>query len=109
VQRTRHASSGDWRTLESFFNATGTAFFAGPPNGQIKVRIGLGFFGWDLQKQTLDGHTLKRLTVSRIVSLSRARMQIKVTRSVDVTYLVYPGNIIQFPADPDILGIPLEF
>lgn len=39
---TKHINSGDWRTVEWFFNANGTAFFKAPAGAQIKVRCGGG-------------------------------------------------------------------
>ena len=99
MQVTKHVMSGGWRTLEWFFGGTGTAFFEAPPEAQIKVRFGLGWFGFDSQKQTLDGHTRKKLTVGRS-SYARARFQIKVTKTTDVTYLIFPGNIDDSPPFP---------
>lgn len=50
MTRTKHIASGDWRTLEYFFNAPGTAFFQAPAEAEIKVRHGVGFLGFDRQK-----------------------------------------------------------
>ena len=95
--RIKHVTSGDWRTLEWFFNAGGTAFFEQPAGAEIKVRYGVGWFGKDRQKQKLDG-TTRKLQVGGGSSLTRARMQIKVQRTGDVRYDVYPGNsTINFP------------
>ena len=90
--RTKHVKKGDWRTLESFWNAKGTAFFRAPAGAQIKVRYGVGWFGKDRQKQTLNGTEYKRLSVGSW-SVTRARMQIKVKESTNVTYDIIPGGI----------------
>lgn len=87
--RTKFVTSGDWRTLEWFWNSTGNAAFIGPKGAVIKVRYGVGFLGWDSQKQTLDGVSTKRLSVGR-TSVAYARMQIKVLSSTNVTYEVTP-------------------
>ncbi len=88
--RIKHVTSGDWRTLEWFFNAGGTAFFEGPIGAEIKVRYGVGWLGKDRQKQKLDGKT-RKLQVGGW-SLTRARVQIKVPETGDIRYDVYPGN-----------------
>jgi hypothetical protein len=90
--RTKHVTSGDWRTVESFWNATGTAFFQAPAGAQVKVRYGVGWFGFDSQKQTLDGAHLRTLKVGR-GSIAYARMQVRVKQTTDVRYDVYPGNV----------------
>lgn len=90
--RTKRIEAGDWRTVESFWNANGSAFFKLPAGASIKVRYGVGFLGVDRQKQTLDGSSYKKLSVG-IASLSRARMQIKVSQTTDVTYDVYGGGV----------------
>ncbi len=94
--RTKRVNKGDWRTLEWFFNAGGTLFVSHPVGAEIKVRYGVGWLGYDRQKQRLDG-TNKKLQVGAW-SVTRARMQIKVQTTTDVTYDVYPGNsTINFP------------
>jgi hypothetical protein len=90
--RTKRITSGSWQTIEWFFNATGFAFFKAPAGSTIKVRYGLGAFGKDRQKQTLNGREYKRLVVTAAFSLARARMQVKVPQTTDVTYDVYPGD-----------------
>lgn len=97
MRRTKRVTSGDWRTLEWFFNSAGTAFFDIPAGAEIKVRYGVGWFGKDRQKQRLDG-TIRKLQVGGAFTLTRARFQIKVQQTTDVTYDVYPGNgTINFP------------
>lgn len=90
--RTKRIEAGDWRTVESYWNANGTAFFKLPAGALIKVRYGVGFLGVDRQKQTLNGLDYKKLSVG-IASISRARMQIKVSQTTDVTYDVYGGGV----------------
>jgi len=90
--RTKHIRSGEWRTVESFFNASGTAFFRAPAGAKIKVRYGVGFLGFDRQKQTLNGSEFKKLSVG-FGSVASARMQVSVSRNTDVTYDVYGGGV----------------
>lgn len=90
--QTKHIKKGKWRTVESFWNAKGTAFFRAPSGAKIKVRYGVGFLGFDRQKKTLDGSEYKKLSVGR-GSIARARMQVKVSDSTDITYDVYGGGV----------------
>lgn len=90
--RTKHIVSGDWRTVESFWNARGTAFFKAPNGAQIKVRYGVGWLGFDRQRQTLNGTSYKKLEVG-FGSVGYARMQVRVTTTTDVTYDVYGGGV----------------
>ncbi|MCX7899490.1 MAG: hypothetical protein N2444_05325 [Methylocystis sp.] len=85
--------AGDWRTLETFWNVTTTAFFRLPPGAKIKIRYGGGgIFGRDRQVQTLDGVAIKRLSIGGWSALA-ARIKIKVQTSADVTYDVEPGDV----------------
>jgi hypothetical protein len=90
--RTKHIRSGAWRTVESFWNAKGTAFFRAPSGASIKVRYGVGFLGFDRQKQTLNGTDYRKLSVGT-GSVAYARMQVRVSQSTDVTYDVYGGGV----------------
>ncbi|MBD1873488.1 hypothetical protein H6F75_08345 [Nodosilinea sp. FACHB-131] len=90
--RTKRIEAGDWRTVESFWNANGKAFFKLPVGASIKVRYGVGFLGFDSQKQTLDGSGYKQLSVGT-GSVARARMQIKVSQTTNITYDVYGGGV----------------
>jgi hypothetical protein len=92
VIKTKHVKSSSWRTVESFWNAKGTAFFRAPSGASIKVRYGVGFLGFDRQKQTLNGSDYKKLSVGT-GSVTYARMQVKVSKSTDVTYDVYGGGV----------------
>jgi hypothetical protein len=94
--RTKRIKSGDWRTVESFWNTGAKAFFRAPVGAQIKVRYGVGFFGFDRQKQQLTGAEYKELEVGP-GSIVRARMQIKVSGSTDVTYDVYGDGLAVVP------------
>jgi hypothetical protein len=92
VTKTVFVTDGGWRTLETFFNASGIGVFEDPAGAQIKVRYGVGIFGFDRQKQTLDGETDKRLDVGKGGSFARARMQVKVNNDTELTYtIILPG------------------
>ena len=91
IQQTKFVRAGDWRTLESGWNASFACIFELPVGAQIKIRYGNGWiFGWDSQKQTLDG-TPRTLAVSR-ASLAYARVQIVVQRDTNVTYQYVTGG-----------------
>ncbi|WP_074409688.1 hypothetical protein [Aquimarina megaterium] len=92
--REKFVKKGKWKTMESFFNANGVAFFKAPNDASIKVRYGVGWFGKDRQKQKLDGRTYKKLQVGKW-SLTRARMQIKVKKDTNVTYYVDGRGVAQ--------------
>lgn len=86
MTKTRFAEVGAWRTLERFCGGNGKAVFLGPAGAEIKVRYGTSWFlGEDRQHQTLDGLHAKELKVG-LGSLVCARMQIRVSRSRQVTY-----------------------
>jgi hypothetical protein len=91
TQRQKYVKSGDWRTLESYWNATGHAWFSAPVGAEIKVLYGVGWFSKDRQKQKLDG-TNKSLAIGAW-SVTYARMQMKVPTSRNVTYLVCSGGV----------------
>ncbi len=90
--RTKTVKAGDWRTLESFWNVTTTAFFRHPAGARIRVRYGGGWFSSNKQNQTLNGEAIRSLSVGR-GSLVYARMQIRVAADTDVTYDVWPGSV----------------
>ena len=94
--RTKSVSAGDWRTLETFWNVTTTAFFQAPPGAEIKIRYSGWWFGVDRQRQTLDGENIKRLVVSPW-SVFTARIQIRVKQNTNVLYDVEPGNVAVMP------------
>jgi hypothetical protein len=87
VDRIRYVQAGDWRTLETFWNTSATGYFYFPAGAQIKVRYGVGWFGYDSDKQTLDGLSTKVLRVGG-ASVLRARMQMKFGRSLYVNYTI---------------------
>ena len=89
--QTKYVKKGKWRTLEKFWNAKGTAFFKAPKGAKIKVRYGK-WFGKNRQKRTLNGVDYKKLSVGGW-SLSYARMQIKVAKHTEVTYVICPGGV----------------
>jgi hypothetical protein len=85
ILRTKFVTTGGWRTLESGWNATFSCRFRDPAGAQIKVRYGGGWwFGWDSQKQTLNG-TFKIVKVSK-ASVAYARVQILVKENTEVSY-----------------------
>jgi hypothetical protein len=86
VVRENFVQSGDWRTLATIWNASALARFVGPAGASVKIRYGVGWFGWDSQKQTLNGFNQKQLSVSKTASVSRARIQIKVPASGWITW-----------------------
>lgn len=90
--RTKRLPGGTTETVESFWNATGTAFFRAPAGAKINVKYGKGWWSVNKQQQTLDGHTIKRLSVGK-GSIVGARMRVKVPASTDVTYDVYAGDV----------------
>ena len=94
--RTKSVSAGDWRTLETFWNVTTTAFFQAPPGAEIKIRYSGWWFGVDRQRQTLDAQSIKRLAVSPW-SVFSARIQIRVKQNTTVSYDVEPGNVAVMP------------
>lgn len=100
--RTRRVTSGGWRTLEYFWNSSGTGFFRLPDGARIRVRYGGNSWwnGWSRQEKTLNGDDIKRLTVNVLGSLVYARMQMRVSSTTDVTYDVYPGGILTTPEIP---------
>lgn len=100
--KTKRIKKGSWETVEWFWNAGGRAFFKAPAGASIKVRYGVGWFGKDRQKQTLNGSDLRELEVGNLFSLSRARMQIKVSQTTDVTYDIYLGDLETIPVTPEI-------
>ncbi len=90
--RTKHLTGGTTHTVESFWNATGAAFFREPAGAKINVKYGVGWFSINRQSQTLNGGDYKKLEVGR-VSVVYARMRVKVANTTDVTYDVYPGDV----------------
>ena len=97
--KTRAVTSGGWRALEGFWNQKATVFFRSPAGAQVKVRYGYGWLGWDSQKQTLDDSATKRLIIG-LAAIAYATIQINVRADTNVTYDVYPGEIIAAPKVP---------
>ena len=52
----------------------------------------MGWFGFDRQKQTLNGRDFKKLEVG-LASLGYARMQVLVSQTTDVTYDVHGDGV----------------
>lgn len=94
--RTKFVRAGDWRTLESFWNVTHTAFFQHPASAEVKIRYSGSWFGVDRQRQKLDGASVKRVVVSKW-SVFSARLQIRTREDANVTYDVQPGDVAVVP------------
>lgn len=90
--RIKQLTGGITGTVESFWNSTGTAFFREPAGATINVKYGKGRLSVNRQQQTLDGSTVKKLSVGK-ASIFLARMRVKVPQTGEVTYDVYPGNV----------------
>jgi len=90
VDRSKTAEGGEWTTLEWGWNADFVIRIRGPRDAKIKVRYGVGFFGWDRQKQTLDGRTFKQLEIPSVPIPVRA--QIKVPDDTRVFYTYTTGS-----------------
>jgi hypothetical protein len=86
VTRTKLVRKGDWRTLETGYNASFGCRFRAPAGAQVKLRKGVGWLGWDSQKKTLDGITDKMIQASGVYS----RVQMKVVQDAPVTYVYIP-------------------
>jgi hypothetical protein len=96
--REKFVRAGDWRTLETFWNVTTTAWFQSPAGAEVKIRYSGWLFGVDRQRQRLDGVTVRRLVISRW-SLFTARLQIRVLEDTAVIYVVEPGDVANLPPD----------
>ncbi|MER5463737.1 hypothetical protein ABT010_24225 [Streptomyces sp. NPDC002668] len=83
-----YVRAGDWRTVYWLWGSGVTTHgeFKRPEGAQIKVRYGLGWFGVDRQKQTLDG-TTKVLTTQGSATYTRVRFQIKVKQDTRVRWV----------------------
>lgn len=98
-QIAKHVTSGDYRTLETFIGVEATVRFIGPRGAHVKIRYGVGIFGKDAQKKTLNGDPTY-LEISKYLSLSRARVQIKVSHTQDVSYYVESRGVAGTPSVP---------
>ena len=85
VTKTKRVTRGGWRTLEWGWNTTFQIRFFLPRGTTVKVRYGVGWFGWDSQKTTLNGQTPVLLKIGG-ASIVGAKVQISVQTDADVTY-----------------------
>lgn len=92
ILRQKRVKAGDWRTLESYWNATGHGYFREPAGSEIKVVYGASWLSKDRQKQRLDGLNIKKLEIGTW-SVAYARIQIKVSQDTDVNYLACSGGV----------------
>lgn len=99
--RIKLVKKGGWRTLESFWNASGTGFFFNPPQASIRVRYGGNSWwnGFTRQQQKLTGTKAFKLGVG-LGSLGYARMQMSVNEDREVSYHVFGGGVAV--STPDI-------
>jgi len=97
--RTKLVKGGGWRTLESYWNASGTAFFLQPKNAKVRIRYGGSSWwnGFTRQEKTLSGTKVIKLSIG-IGSLVSARLQASNKSDTELTYDVYPGSVaVQSP------------
>jgi hypothetical protein len=83
VTKTKRVIANGWRTLEYGWNASFDIRFFLPRGATVKVRKGVGWFGWDSQKKTLNG---ERPVILHASGLILSRVQIYVHADADVTY-----------------------
>ncbi|SRR6266568_2532638 len=91
--RTLRLKAGQWRTVESLWGRSATAFFRAPAGAQIRVYYGLDHLGAERQTQTLDGENYGKVEVGA-GSLARARIQVMVPRDSTLTIDIYPGAVV---------------
>ena len=91
--RTLRLKAGEWRTVESLWGGSATAFFRAPEGAQVRVFYGLGRLGTERQTQTLAGEHYAKVSV-RLGSFARARVQVMVPRDATFTYDIYPGPLV---------------
>src|SRR3954454_5398410 len=87
---------GNWRTLETFWNVTETAWFQKLAGAEVKIRYSGWWFGAHRQRQRLDGSTVRRVVISRW-SVFTARLAIRVTNDPAVIYVVEAGDVANLP------------
>jgi hypothetical protein len=77
---------GAWRTLESFAGrvAKTNFVFRSPRGVDLKVRYGVGWFGFDRQEKTTDGQNDVTLRVDGWVV--RARVQAKASQQINLSW-----------------------
>ncbi|HEY6139562.1 MAG TPA: hypothetical protein VI670_17510 [Thermoanaerobaculia bacterium] len=96
--RTLRLRAGAWRTVESLWGQSATAFFRAPAGGEVRVYYGLDTLGAERQTQTLDGEHYVKVEVGN-GSLAYARIQVRVPRDATMTYDIYPGTVaVRAPA-----------
>ena len=100
--RTKFVRNGGWRTLESFWGASGNGFFHNPAGASIRVRYGGNSWwnGFTRQQKKLTGDNAFKLSVGSYSSVARARMQMSVRQDQDVTYHIFPGGVVSTPGIP---------
>jgi hypothetical protein len=86
----KFVKAGDWRTLESGWNAQFGCRFVEPNGARVKIRYGVGWLGWDSQKRTLDGVSPMTIQVTQ-TGVFYARIQMKVSHDANVSYTYIPA------------------
>ena len=92
VTNTKAVHAGKWNTLESLWNCNATVVFKNQAGAVAKVRYGPGAFGWDSQKQRLDGSS-RRLVVETMPSRVGARVQVRPDSNGTITYEYWTGVV----------------
>lgn len=85
VSRSRFVTAGGWRTLESGWNISFGCRFRDPTGAQVRVRYGVGVFGWNEQRHTLNGSSIT-VIVNNLQSTLYAQVQMRVQQSSNVNY-----------------------
>ena len=80
--------AGGWRTVFTMWGSgvDVRGVFTRPAGMRIKVRYGVGWFGFDRQRQTLDGINPKTLSVGGTTTYLRVRFQVRVQSSTRITW-----------------------
>src|SRR4051794_37761556 len=101
--REKFVRSGDWRTLETFWNVTTTAWFQKPAGAEVKIRYSGWWFGADRQRQRLDGSTVKGWSsAAGRSSLRASRSGLRTTRRSSTSWrpVTSPTCPPEYPSDP---------
>lgn len=86
-----HVEPGRWRTVYTQWGsgAKRVGVFIRPAGMKIKIRHGAGWFGFNRQKQTLDGINTKRLVAGGLSTYLRVRFQVRVKTSTHLHWTLF--------------------
>ncbi len=86
---TKLAKKGEWTTMVNGWGYSAKVHFWDPAGAEIKIRYGGDWFftGFNSQQQKLDGIHVKFVSVSKVLSLIGARVQVKVPYTTYATCL----------------------